>query len=241
MSRRWLIPGFFLLLAATLSACGGSARMAAPTELASVMPAWQVEQSLGAGWQDPFSFGPYTAQGFRQGWSDGKAWAFLGRDTDQAWQPFEYQVATSKGGEAWHCNCAARVSPEVLGAMAGPAKPDWPAKPSGSLACSLRSPQGILWRLALASGQETGSPMRGVLQGPKLTIAVRGTNRLEGEDSPSGQTTGYVFRVDGPLMGPVGAVQVIDPGLLWLPDSPDQGAMAAASAALLLQHHQNRK
>jgi hypothetical protein len=39
----------------------------------------------------------------------------------------------------------------------------------------------------------------------------------------------------------VGAVQVIDRGLLWLPDSPQQGAMAAASAALLLQHHQKRK
>jgi hypothetical protein len=192
MSRRWLILGLLLLLAATLSACGGSARMAAPKELTSVMPAWQVEQRLGAGWQDPFSFGPYTVQGFRQGWSDGTAWAFLGHDAAQAGRSFEFQVATSGDAKAWRCNCAAMVSRKVLEDMAGPAQPDWPPDSPESLACSLRSPEGILWRLALASGGKSGSPLRRVLQGPKLSIAVQGVDKLEGEEAPSKQTTGYV-------------------------------------------------
>lgn len=241
MPRRCLILGLLLLLAAALGSCGGSARMAAPKELTSVLTAWRVERGPGAGWEAPFSFGPYTVRDFRQGWSDEKAWAFLGSDAAQAGQSYEYRVATSSDAQPWRCNCAAMVSPKVLEAMAGPARPTWPPEPAESLACSLRSPQGILWRLALASGGAPGSPMQGELQGPKLFLTVRGVDKLEGEEAPAGQTTGYVYRVDGALKGTVGAVQVIGQGLLWLPDSPEQGAMAAASAALLLHHQQNRK
>ena len=41
--------------------------------------------------------------------------------------------------------------------------------------------------------------------------------------------------------GPIGAVQVINNGILWLPVSPDQDALAAASAGLLLYQNVDRK
>ncbi|MBU4603850.1 MAG: hypothetical protein KKH66_02990, partial [Proteobacteria bacterium] len=81
----------------------------------------------------------------------------------------------------------------------------------------------------------------GVLEGPKLTIQVQGTDKLEGTTIPLSEPTGYVFSVAGQLSGTVGAVQVINDGLLWLPDSPQQEAMAAASAALLLYQDISRK
>ena len=83
--------------------------------------------------------------------------------------------------------------------------------------------------------------MQGVVEGPKLTMKVRGTDNLEGSTIPLSEPTGYIFSITGPVSGTVGAVQVINNGLLWLPDSPQQGAMAAASAALLLYQDISRK
>lgn len=240
MARRCLAFCLILLFAATVSACR-EAQMAAPVELAAVTHPWKVEQTRVTGWDAPFTFGPYTVKDIKRGWTESTAWGFIAYESYRADQSYEYLLATGQGGKAWRCNCAAKVNQQVLESMAGGGKLTWEVGAGQSLACSLRSPQGILWRLALAAGGASNSPMRGVLEGPNLTIQVRGTDKLEGTAIPLSEPTGYVFSVAGQLSGTVGAVQVINNGLLWLPDSPQQGAMAAASAALLLYQDISRK
>ena len=240
MTRRCLVFCLILLLAVSAMACS-EAQMATPVELSTATQPWKVEQTRITGWDAPFTFGPYTVGDIKRGWTKSTAWGFIAYESYQADQSYEYSLRLGQGKKSWHCNCASKVNQQVLESMVGAGKLTWEMGAGQSLACSLRSPKGILWRLALAAGGTSNAPMRGVLQGPKLTMQVRGTDKLEGTKIPLSEPTGYVFSITGPVTGTAGAVQVINNGLLWLPDSPQQGAMAAASAALLLYQDISRK
>ena len=240
MTRRCLAFCLILLFAVSATACR-EAQMAAPVELATAIQPWKVEQTRVTGWDAPFNFGPYTVKDIKRGWTKSTAWGFIAYESYRANQSYEYRLATGQGKKAWRCNCAANVNQQVLESMVGGGKLTWEMGAGQSLACSLRSPKGILWRLVLAAGGASNAPMQGVLEGPKLTMQVRGTDQLEGSTIPLSEPTGYVFSIIGPVSGTAGAVQVINNGLLWLPDSPQQGVMAAASAALLLYQDISRK
>ncbi|MCF8040622.1 MAG: hypothetical protein K9K65_08980 [Desulfarculaceae bacterium] len=240
MVRRCLACYLILLLAASGMACS-EAQMAAPVELSTAVQPWKVEQTRATGWDAPFSFGPYTVRDIKRGWTKSTAWGFIAYESYRADQSYEYMLTTGQGNKAWHCNCAANVNQQVLESMVGGGKLSWEVSARRSLACSLRSPKGILWRLALASGGASNAPMKGVLEGPTLTMQIRGTNKLAGTTIPLSEPTGYVFSINGPVSGTAGAVQVINNGILWLPDSPQQGAMAAVSAAMLLYQDVSRK
>jgi len=240
MLRR-LAP-FVLLacLALMLFACK-EARMAVPTELTVATQAMKVEQTRIIGWDSPFDFGPYKVSDVHRGWTSATAWGFIVYESYRAEQSYEYKIA-NKGGKPWQCNCANNVNQQVLEGMVGGGTLTWELGAGQSLACSLKAPDGKLWKLALAGGGHSRAIMRGVLVGPKLSIQVKGTDQLEGSGIPLSETTGYVFSVQGnDASGPIGAVQVINNGILWLPVSPDQDAMAAASAALLLYQNIDRK
>jgi len=83
-----------------------------------------------------------------------------------------------------------------------------------------------------ASG--TGTALQGVMMVGAARIDISGTHRLDATSLRLGSPAGYIFQVDSQ---PVGAVEVINGGTVWLSDSltPEaRTAMAAASAALLL-------
>jgi hypothetical protein len=240
MTRHCLTILLILFLAASGSACR-EAQMAAPADLAASVPAWKVEQTRIIGWDAPFTFGPYEVKGVKRGWTQSTAWGFIFYESYQADQSFEYLLQNRATSETWRCNCAVNVNQQVLEGMVGQGKLTWEVGAGQSLACSLRSPKGILWRLALAASGASNAPMQGVLQGPKLTVQVKGTDKLEGSAIPLSEPTGYIFSIVGPVSGTVGAVQVINNGVLWLPDSPQQPVMAAAAAALLLYQDISRK
>lgn len=240
MRRHCLILLLILLFAAGSSACR-EARMAAPVELLTAIPAWSVQETRVTGWDAPFAFGPYTVKDIRRGWSERTAWGFMSYESYRADQSYEYLLDHKPTGRAWRCNCAANVNQQVLEAMVGGGKLTWEVAAGQSLACTLRSPQGKVWRLALAASGASNAPMQGLLEGPGLSVRVLGTDKLEGTSVPLSEPTGYVFSIAGVVSGPVGAVQVINNGVLWLPDSPQQPVLAAAAAALLLYQDLSRK
>ncbi len=239
MSRRWLICLVILSLALAAAACR-EARMAAPEEVVGIISAWKVEQTRFTGWDGPFSFGPYRVDHIRRGWSERTAWGFMSYESYRADQSYEFQVH-GPGGQAWHCNCASQVNQQVLECMLGGGKLTWELGAGQSLACSLKGPGGQLWRLGLAAAGASKSPMQGLLEGKELAVRVQGTDKLEGTGIPLGEPTGYIFSLAGSKTGPMGAVQVINNGILWLPTSPQQPALAATSAALLLYQDLSRK
>lgn len=240
MLRRCVTLLTIMLVAFAGTACR-EARMAAPLELVAGIPAWNVEQTMAVGWDAPFTFGPYTVKQIRRGWTKSNAWGFMGYESYQAGQSYEYLLDTGVAGKSWHCNCAVNVSQKVLEGMVGDGKLTWEVGAGQRLACSLRPPRDKPWRLALAASGASNAPMQGVLEGPGLTVRVRGTDKLEGTTIPLSEPVGYVFAVIGAMDGTVGAVQVINNGVLWLPDSPQQPALAAAAAALLLHQDISRK
>ncbi|MCF8031603.1 MAG: hypothetical protein K9K66_01580 [Desulfarculaceae bacterium] len=239
MLRRFLPLLSILCLLMFAFACK-EASMAVPTDLSVAAQTMKVEQTRIIGWDSPFDFGPYQVSQVQRGWTESTAWGFMIYESYKAEQSYQYAV-TKKGKKPWQCNCATNVNQQVLEGMVGGGKLTWELGAGQTLACSLKSPTGDLWRMALAASGRSGEPMQGLLVGPKLTITVQGTDKLEGSSIPLSEPTGYVFSVHTSTSGPVAAVQVINNGVLWLPHSPDADALAAASAALLLHQNVDRK
>ncbi|MCB2226475.1 MAG: hypothetical protein KQH53_07325 [Desulfarculaceae bacterium] len=240
MLRRvlFLLPMLCLLLASL--ACQ-QARMAVPSELAVAAQTIKVKQTMVSGWDAPFDFGPYHVSRVQRGWTESTAWGFLGYEDYKAKQSYQFAIK-SENGKPWQCNCATKVSQQVLESMVSGEKLTWELGAGENLACTLLGPKGEMWRMALAASGRARAVMRGLLKGPQLNISVEGTDKLEGTSLPMHGASGYVFWLKtATSSGLLGAVQVINNGLLWLPQSPERDVLAAASAALLLHQNVDRK
>ena len=239
MLRRVALFALLACLALLAFACR-EAQMAIPPDLNLASPPMKVEQTRVIGWDSPFDFGPFHVSAVHRGWTEATAWGFMVYESYKAEQSYEFRIA-KQGGKPWQCNCATNVNQQVLEGMVAGGKLTWELGAGQSLACSLKGPGGQLWKLALAASGHSRAAMRGYLIGPKLTIQVQGTDKLEGSTIPLSEPTGYVFSVHTTTSGTIAAVQVINNGVLWLPNSPEQEPLAAASAALLLYQNVDRK
>ena len=237
MARHCSLLLLIVLLALSGVACR-EAQMAAPADLAPSIPAWKVQQTRIIGWDSPFTFGPYMVKDVKRGWTESTAWGFMVYESYRADQSFEYIVENKAVGAVWRCNCATNVNQQVLEGMVGPGKLTWELGAGQSLACSLRAPSGKIWRMALAASGASNMPMQGALETSGFSVLIKGTDKLEGSPIPLSEPTGYVF---SSIQGTVGAVQVINNGVLWLPNSAQQPALAAAAAGLLLYQDISRK
>ena len=239
MLRRLLLLSLLLVFAVFSFACR-EARMAVPADLTAASQAMPVKQTRVIGWDSPFDFGPFHVSHVKRGWTNSTAWGIIIYESYKASQAYEFAMAR-QGGNPWQCNCATNVNQQVLEGLIGGGKLTWELGAGQSLGCTLKAPDGKLWKLALAASGRSRAAMQGVLVGPKLTINVKGTYQLEGTPIPLSDPTGYLFSLVGAARGPVGAVQVINNGVVWLPHAPEQDALAAASAALLLYQNVDRK
>lgn len=84
-----------------------------------------------------------------------------------------------------------------------------------------------VWTLDLTEKSER--PLTGTLTGWDKTIAVQGTNRLAGSPFPLGDTSGYVFELNGK---PVAAVEVVNNGAVWFAPGLDPALRAPITAAM---------
>lgn len=218
------------------------ASMARPPEIKQ-MRAMPVKGRTVLGMEQPFGFGPFKVQDIQRSWTSATAWGFLGYESFSASQTYQFTVGDVVG-PAMTVNCAVGVGREVLKGMLGQdgqyGSFSWELATRHSLACTMQSGgKDRPWRLALQRNNNS-KVMSGLLTNGRRTFDIQGTDRLEGSSIPLSEASGYYFSEGG---NPLGAVEVINQGSVWL--SPGQenqvrSALAGAAAAILLRMNLSR-
>lgn len=224
-----------LLAALALLACT-EARMALHPTVAQV-PALAVKGRDGLKWREGFTFGPWTVRKVDRGWTTTSTWSVLGVSSASASQKLEFQVVRAGRPVLQAQATTGARQKELEGYLLGVVPVQLTLADRATLAVSFleqgeTDPARAL-RLLLHGPAE--GPLSGTLVVPGgEPVQIEGTRRLAGTSIAAGETTGYTFLRGGRA---VGAVEVINAGRVFLDPAlsdGDQGALAAASSALLL-------
>ena len=232
----WLLP---LVAGLSLGGCQ-VAHMALPQDLRSEASELAVEGRPLLIFNNSFRFGPYNVADVHRGWTRGGGYsASIGAtefSSSEATQKYEFSV---KGPDrpAWAVQCATAADWsqfETEGFLGGRFGVELSS--NQQLLCTLTQDRGErLSKLAMsrsASANETA--LRGIVIDGATRIDISGTHRLDTTPLRMRTPTGYIFHIGG---RPVGAVEVINAGSVWLDDSASpetRSALAATSAVLLL-------
>ena len=235
------MAGQLLTVAVALSLCGcGVAHMALPQDLQSETSALSVEGRYLLIFNDSLEFGPYRVTDIDRGWTTSEGYSlsigefeFGGSESHQS---YAFSMAEpDRPGRHVECTTTSDMSDmETDGFLGGRFGVEFSS--DQHLLCTLtQDGGGNPARLAMARSASAGdTALHGVLADGDTRIDISGTHRLDATSLRSGSPSGYIFEMDG---RPVGAVEVINGGTVWLNDSltPEaRSAMAAASAVLLL-------
>ena len=232
----WLLPLFAGL---SLSGCQ-VAHMALPQDLRSGTSELTVEGRPFLIFNNSFQFGPYHVTDVHRGWTRGGGYSVsIGASefsNSEAKQKYELSV-NQPNRPTWAVQCATTADwsqLETEGFLGGRFGVEFLS--TQQLVCTLKQDGGgKLSKLAMsqpASANETA--LQGVMMDGATRIDISGTHKLDTTPLQMGTPTGYIFLIGG---RPVGAVEVINQGTVWLDNSvtPEiRSALAATSAVLLL-------
>lgn len=219
-----VVAGFALMI--LLAGCQ-TARMPLPQAL-SASERLPVQGRQGMKIREHMHFGPYEAIDIDRSWtrgSDLQVLAYKGNRRNQ-----QYAFVLREGGVSrWRVACDVFLR---VHAVRTPVV-DVDVTNRSELECSLHAidQPAEAWRLSLEEKGER--PLEGVLLGEGLHFEVRGTRHLE-KGLPAEATTGYQVT---DAAQPVGAVEVIGSGAVWLHEAvqpAQRGVLAATATALLL-------
>lgn len=210
------------------------AHMALPTDLKSESREMAVEGRSLMLFSKSFQFGPYRVTDVHRGWVSGKGFSIWGYSSSEAEQKYEFSMVEA-GLADWVVQCTTDADwsqLETRGFLGGGLGIEMSS--NRQLVCTLEhEDDGGPSRLFMAQSARD-KVLTGIMKGGAAQIDISATHKLEGSPLKAGEPTGYVFHIGG---RPVGAVEVINKGTVWLDGSetPEiRSALAATSAALLL-------
>ena len=212
-----------------------TARVAVDPALASA-DHWTVEGANPRAWNTPVAFGPWRSGPVRDAGRLGWSVEVLKLGVGASRRPVAFTLTSpeetidaechEQAFEAW---TASGWSVDLQAALDKPA-----------LVCAFRvaGREGggapATWRFALGHARTATGGYVGELrdEGGSAAFVVRSSDRLDGTALRLGAPAGYTFERGG---APVGLVEVLNAGAVWLPASgTPRGPLAAASTALLL-------
>jgi hypothetical protein len=241
-----MVAGLLPLFAGlALSGCQ-VAHMALPQDLQSKASELTVEGRRLLILRDSIRFGPYHVTDIHQGWTRGGGFSISIGDSEfsssEAKRMYEFSVK-EPDRPTWAAQCATMTDwtqLETEGFLGGRFGVEFSS--NQQLVCALKQ-EGSEKLSKLVMAQSSASAAATALQGTMTDGATRihisATHALDTTPLPMSTPTGHVFRIEG---RPVGAVEVINKGTVWLDDSvapATRSALAATSAVLLL--HQDIK
>ncbi len=241
-TAQWRRTAGWLLCFLAGLALGGcqAAHMALPEDLPSDTAKLPVEGRAFSVFDGTFEFGPYRVTDVHRGWTDvdNNSVSSGGSEISSAKAKQKYRFSINgpdRPARAVHCTNTANWSGmETDGLMGG--RFGIEASSNHRLDCTLTpdgggTPSQLVMTRSLSANE---TALRGVMTDGGEQIGIAGTHRLDTTSLKMGRTSGYIFRIGD---RPVGAVEVINSGTVWLDDSlaPEtRSALAAASAVLLL-------
>ena len=232
----WLLP---LVTGLSLSGCQ-VAHMALPQDLPGESSELTVEGRSLLIVRDSIHFGLYRVTDIHRGWTKGEGFSISHGTTEisssQAKQKYEFSV-NEPDRATWEVHCATGADwsqLETQGFLGGGFAIEFSS--NQQLVCTLKQEGGEtpskLVMAQSASANETA--LQGVMTDGATRIDISATHKLDTTPLQVSAPTGYIFHIGG---RPVGAVEVINKGTVWLNDSvtPEtRSALAATSAVLLL-------
>jgi hypothetical protein len=225
----WLL---FLVIGLSLSGCA-VAQMALPDNMESASSKMEVDGRRGlAAFNSTMSFGPFKVTDMHRGWTKGEGFTILGFGSSKAKQKYEFSINES-GGEAWIVQCASGAKWKKLKGFLGEGITT-EFGTNKQLFCTMEQ-EGTNELAKLVMKQTRHElVMEGVMTvgGNKIDISV--IYKVAGSPFKLSDPTGYTFHIEG---RPVGAVEVMNKGTVWITNSAEpevRSAIAAASAVLLM-------
>ncbi|MDH3229564.1 MAG: hypothetical protein OEN55_07220 [Alphaproteobacteria bacterium] len=230
-----LLPVFAAL------ALGGCqvAHMALPQELQGETTKLAVEGRALSVFDGTFEFGPYRVTDVHRGWTRvGGHSVSTGASEfsiSNAKQKYELSInGPDRPARAVQCATTADWSEmETEGFLGGRFGLEFSS--DHQLVCTLTEDGGGQpAKLVMAQSLNRDTALHGVMVDGATRIDISATHKLDFTPVQVDRPTGYVFHIEG---RPVGAVEVMNTGTVWLDDAAPPGtrsALAAASAVLLL-------
>ncbi|MCK5237055.1 MAG: hypothetical protein KAR06_08725 [Deltaproteobacteria bacterium] len=231
--------GALIMIWLLLSGCQ-VAHMALPQDLKSGASEMIVEGRSALIFGKPLNFGVYQVNDINRGWTKGKGWSISEGNTEfsasEAEQKYEFRVSES-GHATWEVRCATGADwsqLETEGLFGGGFGIEFSS--NKQLACILKQEGNEnISRLLLSQSANAGeTALQGVMMYGTTQIKISATHKLDSTPLPLSDPTGYIFQIEG---RPMGAVEVINKGTVWLNNgaAPEiSSALAATSAVLLL-------
>jgi hypothetical protein len=232
----WLLLSFTGL---SLSGCQ-VAHMALPQDLPSQSSKLTVEGRHLLIFRDSIRFGLYHVTDIHRGWTKGKGFSISFGTTEygssEAKQKYEFSINES-GRATWDVRCATGANwsqLETQGFLGGRFAIEFSS--NQQLVCTLKQEgSGKLSKLVMAqSASANQTALQGIMIDGANRVDISATHKLDTTPLQVSMPTGYIFHIRG---RPVGAVEVINKGTVWLNNSvtPEtRSALAATSAVLLL-------
>jgi hypothetical protein len=224
------------LAAAVLAVSSGchAARLAVPPDLGATAREAPCKGRQGFAFNGDFSCGPIQVRNVHRSWtgSSGMAtWEFV---SARARQRYEFAV-TDGTGPVWDGQfavVAGMAQAELYDFLGGTLEIEIDNRAS-LIGIVMNRETGQVWKLAVARTSGTDL-VKGTFRSGTWSIAIDGSRKLAGTPLPISEESGYVLMDEGRALA---AVEVINQGAVWIDPAatPDlRGALAAASAALLL-------
>jgi hypothetical protein len=224
---------FILVTGLSLSGCK-VAHMAIPKNLQSGTSKLAVEGRSLSIFSKSFRFGSYEATNIHRGWTKGKGVSIEGLSVSGAEQKYEFSVS-ELDRTPWDVQCTTEADwskLETKGLLGGGFGIEFSS--NQQLVCILKQ-EGVKKASELVMAQSIEDDVfQGAMSKGAARIEVSATHKLDTTSLKMKKATGYLFQMEG---RPVGAVEVINKGTVWLDNSvaPDtRSAIAAAAAAMLL-------
>lgn len=238
----WLLPLFAGL---SLSGCQ-VAHMALPQDLPGESSELAVEGRSLLIVRDSIQFGPYRVTDIHRGWTRGEGFSISYGTTEigssEAKQKYEFSV-NEPDRPAWEVQCATGADwsqLETEGFLGGRFAIEFSS--NRQLVCTLKQEGGETpSKLVMAqSATANETALQGVMMDGATRIDISATHKLDTTPLQVSTPTGYIFHIGG---RPVGAVEVINKGTVWLNDSvtPETRSALAATSAVLLLHQDIKK
>jgi hypothetical protein len=241
-TKEWRrMAGWLVLLFTGLSLSGCQvAHMALPQDLPGQSSELTVEGRHLLIFRDSFRFGLYHVTDIHRGWTRGEGFSISTGTSEysssEAKQKYEFSVRESDRA-TWDVQCATGADwsqLETQGFLGGGLAIEFSS--NQQLVCTLKQDGGgKLSKLAMAqSASANETALQGIMTDGATRIGISATHKLDTTPLQVSAPTGYIFHIKG---RPVGAVEVINNGTVWLNNSAAPGtrsALAATSAVLLL-------
>jgi hypothetical protein len=243
-TKEWRpMAGLLLLLFTGLSLSGCKvAHMALPQNFQSGSSELTVEGRSLLIFSNSFQFEPYHITDVHRGWTRGEGFSIGGYSASKAKQKYEFSVNESDR-TTWEVQCATGADwnqLETQGFLGGGLTIEFTS--NRQLVCTLKQEGGEkLSKLVMAqSASANERALQGIMTDGATQIDISATLKLDTTPLRVSDPTGYIFYIGG---RPVGAVEVINKGTVWLNNAvtPETRSVLAATSAVLLLYQDIKK